>query len=307
MTETSRPNFVPASLVRIRCFLNRRGMKVRPWLGPEGVLAAFYAALQLQEKSEAFWIELRELLSDLACDMNQRIKGRGWVIDNELLDENSHEGLLREIRLALGQNPSVSNLHALARALPFRSSSLLLMLAAAMLVGCGGELNSTDGQQSDGGTSNAAGGAAHGGATTPAGGTTAATTIILGNSGGAGGSSITVRASPCATPGATSGLDPSHFAECNQQLVSALIPHDLPNRSGRQLLECACLLNDAWQTGLAELFAAKECAAIADYFACCGLNTFCNKVDNNLLPAEFDANLLVDNSCCLIYLGVRCD
>ena len=74
------------------------------------------------------------------------------------------------------------------------------------------------------------------------------------------------------------------------------------------------MLNDAWETGLAELFDTEDCnQIIQNYFSCCNggpfyarADTLCNK-DPRRLPAEFDAELLVDNSCCVVYLGVRCD
>jgi hypothetical protein len=319
MNESIRQSFVPASLVRIRCFLNRRGMKVKPWLGPEGILDAFYTTLRAQGKSEDFWLELRRLLGNLADDMNQRIQRRGWVIDNELLDQNCHESLLTEIREALGDGRAAGNLTSFAVALPRRAGALLLMLAAAMVVGCGGEGGSADGDQSYGGSAAASGGAANGGSGTASGGAANGGTPTPVGGQASGGTSSTQSTYPCPNPGVPSGLDPNRFASCNQQLVAALIPYDLHTNSGEQLLECACLLNDAWQTGLANLFSGKDCGEIASYFSCCGfgdprsantttaITNFCRDQQNQALPADFDSSLLFDNSCCLIYLGVRCD
>ena len=305
MTESTTPSFVPASLVRIRCFLNRRGMKVKPWLGPNEVLAAFHTAIRSQTRNASFWSELEELLGNLAEDMNQRLGARGFVVENELLDRSVHANLLSEIRRTLetAYEPK-ETLHGLALRMKQPAAALLLMLAAAIVVGCGGETMGTEstangGNTSTGGTSHAGnGGTAAGGSAGQGGVTINLTGITFGGSTSVGPS--------CPNPGATSGLDPKNFANCNPALVAALIPYDIHSRSGQQLLECACLLNDAWQTGLANLFAGKDCNQISDYFACCGIAPLCAPKSANL-PTDFNANLLIDNSCCLIYLGVRCD
>lgn len=108
------------------------------------------------------------------------------------------------------------------------------------------------------------------------------------------------------TPANSSNLDTATFTACNPELASALIPHDIHADSGKQLLECACLLNDAWQTGLAKLFAGQDCQQILSYFGDCGLEEFCRK-NQGSLPAEFDADTLFENCMTIVYLGVRAD
>jgi hypothetical protein len=299
MTETNRPNLVPASLVRIRCFLNRRGMKVKPWLGPDAVLEAFYAAVRAQCQNDAFWDELEVLLGDLARDMNQRVEARGWVIQNELLNAAEHAELLGLIRQALSaNNQPVDSIHPLVGALPRRAGALLMMLAAAIVIGCGGETVGDATPASGGAVTTASGGATS--TSNPSGGTGvggAMTTIKIDPAGGA---------PPVSCSGANSGLDPANFAACNQELVAALIPHDIHTDSGQQLLQCACLLNDAWQSGLASLFAGQQCYQITNYLGDCGLDRFCG-TDPSQLPEQFDQNLLYDRCFVPVYLGVRAD
>ena len=145
MSDSTTPSFVPAALVRIRCFLNRRGMKVKPWLGPNEVLAAFHTAIRSQTRNASFWNELEELLGNLAEDMNQRLGTHGFVVENELLDRSVHANLLSEIRRTLetAYEPK-ETLHGLALRMKQPAAALLLMLAAAIVVGCGGETIGTD-------------------------------------------------------------------------------------------------------------------------------------------------------------------
>jgi hypothetical protein len=309
MQESNFPKWVPASLVRVRCFLNRRGMKVKPWLGPEAVLDAFYAALRAQTPNDAFWTELEQLLADLASDMKQRVTGRGWVIENELLDAPSHAELLAQIRGALGSEATASaGLHPLATAIPRRAGALLLMLAAAIVVGCNGETEEPHGYANSGGTAGV-GGASIGG-TSAIGGTSSLTTAT-----GRGGAPVititpmggtTARTTTCPSPDASNAIDPAHFAECNPKLVAALIPYAIQGNQYNSVLECACLLNDAWQTGLGDLFAGKDCNEITAYFGDCGMDKLCGN-GRRPLPDNFDVNALYDRCMVLLYLGVRCD
>lgn len=309
MTEQDSPNLVPASLIRIRCFLNRRGMKVKPWLGPEAVLDAFYAALRQQCQSESFWSEIEDLLRVLASDMNRRVSSRGWVVQNELLDSGQHAELLRQIRIALrSSSQSLRGIHSLASMLSSSAKSLLLMLAAALAVGCGGAV--TEDAAGVGGTSDASGGtSAKGGTSARVTGGSSGDASAEGGRGGGGIFISTEAVVPLPTAScsaASSGLDTAHFAACNPELVSALVPHDIHTYENRQLLECACLLNDAWQTGLAKLFAGQDCEQILSYFGDCGLDEFC-RTNPASLPAEFDADVLFENCMTVLYLGVRAD
>jgi hypothetical protein len=309
MTAQQSPNLVPSSLIRIRCFLNRRGMKVKPWLGPEAVLDAFYAALRLQCQSESFWTELEDLLRVLATDMNRRISSRGWIVQNELLESEQHAELLRQIRAALHNNSqSARSIHSLASMLPSRAGALLLMMAAALAVGCVEQVSTVD---ASGGTSGLATGGTSSQSGTGAratGGSSGDTRAEAGRGGGGIRISTDVITLPKAScsPESNSGLDTAKFAACNPELVSALIPHDIHADSGKQLLECACVLNDAWQTGLAKLFAGQDCQQILSYFGDCGLDEFC-RTNPASFPAEFDADTLFENCMTLLYLGVRAD
>ncbi|MGC4067040.1 MAG: hypothetical protein QM784_20865 [Polyangiaceae bacterium] len=296
--------WVPSSLVRIRCFMNRRGMKVRPWLSPEALLDTFFEALQAQAKNGEFWTELEGLLANLSHDMLERIARRRWVIENELLDASKHAVLLGEIRRALERRTEPPRgLHRFAMELPTSAAALLLMFASAIVTGCGGDMSTEDDRARGGATTSTSMPA--GGQSMGHGGTTGTGTGAAVEDGMGGVPGIIVHPE-CTTPSTSPPLDPAGFATCNPKLVEALIPYDIHSHSGKRLLECACMLNDAWQTGLADLFSDQDCDAIMDYLGCCGISRLCATADQPL-PPEFDPNLLLDNSCCLIYLGVRCD
>jgi hypothetical protein len=310
--NTSRPSpWVPASLLRIRCFLNARGMKVRPWLGPREVLAAFHDALKSQERDDAFWTDLGGLLVNLGRDMQVRAEAQGWAAAQELFGAQCYEELLSQIRGALKEQPaSGSGLPGFARVLPGRAAALLLMLGAAVSVGCGGETGEgPSSEQATGGADSAASGGATLGGTAGSGGTSSGTVST-----GTGGL-MTLR--PIGTGGVAGGAaDPAATPTCNGELAEVIGECDNLTESDKStLLSCACLLNDAWETGLAALFDTADCnQVIRDYFSCChgagardgDVDTLCNK-DPHGLPAEFDPELLADSSCCLLYLGVRCD
>jgi hypothetical protein len=284
--------------------MNRRGMKVRPWLSPEALLDTFFEALQSQATNGEFWTELEGLLSNLSRDMNERLARRGWTIENELLDASKHAELLHQIRRALERRTAQPRgLARFALELPTSAAAFLLMFASTIVIGCGGDVSTEDATARGGATSPTS--SAVGGQSTGQGGTTSRQTGSGGN-GGTGGTTIDIRRSECTAPATTTPLDPQAFANCNPQLVEALIPYDIHSTSGKHLLECACMLNDAWQTGLADLFSGQDCDAIMSYLGCCGISRLCSAGDP-ALPPDFDPDLLLDNSCCLIYLGVRCD
>ena len=313
--NTSRPSpWVPASLLRIRCFLNARGMKVRPWLGPREVLAALCDALKSQERDDTFWTDLRNLLVNLSRDMQARAKAQGWAAARDLFDQDSYGQLLCQIRGAVREQPhSGSGLPELARAVPRRAAALLFMLGAAVCVGCGGETGEgSSSEQATGGAVPAATGGAPSGGTPGNGGTSSGGV----SSGGTGGLITLLPVGGSGTGGVAGGAaDPAAPPTCNGELAEVIGECDsLTEHEKSTLLDCACLLNDAWETGLAELFDTEDCnQIIRAYFSCCNgdpasarVDTLCNK-DPHSLPAEFDPELLIDNSCCLIYLGARCD
>ena len=62
----NRPDLVPASLQRVRCFLGNSGrMKVKPWADTGETLDAFHDALLTRRDDERFWQDLQSLLE--AC------------------------------------------------------------------------------------------------------------------------------------------------------------------------------------------------------------------------------------------------
>jgi hypothetical protein len=307
--NTLRPSpWVPASLLRLRCFLNGRGMKVRPWLGPREVLSAFCGALGTEQRDDTFWTDLRALLADLGRDMQVRAEALGWVEAQELFDSECYEELLAQIRGALKEEPgSEPGFSELVHVLPRRAAALLLVVGAAVSVGCGGEAESTSssapatgGALSAGSGGGASGGTASGGVSSVG----AGGRLLLAPTGGVGGGAA----------------DPVEPPTCNADLARVIGECDnLTDNDKTTLIQCACVLNDAWETGLAALFENADCRqVIEEYFTCCagsccrgdpasrsGVDFLCNK-SPEYLPAEFDPSLLADNSCCPVYLGVRC-
>ena len=272
-------------------------------------------ALKSRERDDTFWTDLRGLLANLGRDMQVRAEARGWAAAQELFDADSYEELLCQIRSALTEQPhSGSGLVELARTAPRRAAALLLMLGAAVSVGCGGETSqASSSEQATGGAVPAASGGDPSGGTAGSGGTSSGGVT----SGGTGGRPMLRPVEVTGTGGLSGGAaDPAATPTCNGELAEVIGECDgLTEDDKSTLLDCACLLNDAWETGLAELFDNADCnQVIQDYFSCCnsgyaadsGVEVFCRK-DPDSLPAEFDPRLLIDNSCCPIYLGVRCD
>ena len=69
----NRPDLVPASLQRVRCFLGTSGrMKVKPWADTGETLDAFHDALLTRRDDEKFWQDLKSLLENLTADMSRR-------------------------------------------------------------------------------------------------------------------------------------------------------------------------------------------------------------------------------------------
>ena len=185
------------------------------------------------------------------------------------------------------------------------AAALMLMIGAATAVGCGG-------------TTNAEG-----------------STTVVGDAGtepdasqGAGGATPDASVSDAATDGPVlidaaeqlpdagfdagegrpdTGFDASPPDGCEPELVSALVDCSPNQAAAQRVVDCACVLNDSWRGGMAELFAEATCDEISGYFGCCGFDTLCNLAMSSSLPAELDLDYLMDYSCCLVYLGIRCD
>ena len=103
------------------------------------------------------------------------------------------------------------------------------------------------------------------------------------------------------------GFDATAPGTCEPELVSALVDCSSSQASAQAVVDCACLLNDSWRSGITDLFADASCEEIRNYLGCCSLDVMCRLQQETNLPDEFDVDYLMDNSCCLLYLGVRCE
>jgi hypothetical protein len=150
-----RSLLIPAAIQRIRSFLIEvSGMKVKPWASVEETMDALHATLIARHTCQAFWVALRVLLSQLACDLKcRREAGPAFVVDNELLDQARYQTLLDEIRTALARDPSqASCFPRLAAALSAPALALLLLLGGAATVSCNSSGLRQSGAQQDSGT-----------------------------------------------------------------------------------------------------------------------------------------------------------
>jgi hypothetical protein len=131
---------VPSSIQRIRAFLVEMcGMKVKPWVSTEEVLAALHATLTARQACDVFWSSLRVLLERLAGDLKARTEAEaGALIDNEILSAESYASLLDEIRTCLAKQTggTGSAFRRLAQGLSAPALGLLLLLGGAVTVGC---------------------------------------------------------------------------------------------------------------------------------------------------------------------------
>jgi len=132
---------IPSSIQRVRSFLiEMYGMKVKPWANTEETLAALHTMLVARQHCDRFWVSLRGLLQQLACDLKKRQSALpGTLVDNELLESQRFEALLCEIRdcLAKQKNESTTgSFRRLASGLSAPALGLLLLLGGAATAGC---------------------------------------------------------------------------------------------------------------------------------------------------------------------------
>jgi hypothetical protein len=281
-----RPNlqFIPASLVRIRCFMNTSGrMKAKPWATAGETLDAFHDMLRRQHGNDAFWKDLEKLLAALTRDVEKRMSTP--ATDNELLDPARHAALLAEIRSSLPG--SGGGFRKLASRLSTPAVALLLLLGGTTAVGCGpstsleGDADATTEPATDPVVEPAADPAVD------------HCDEILAD--------IAVDVEPCDVE--MDGEECLHACKSFEEIVVECVPEE-PYPGARDMrceyIDCINTMHESWRTGLTEAFACMPCHVI-DHLLSCNLWVYCED------PAdpELDIEEFLDACHCCLYLGVR--
>lgn len=281
-----RPVFVPASIQRLRCYLNTRGsMKVKPWAGVEDTLDAFTDALASQKKDGEFWQGLEALLAALTTDMKRRADDRnGGVVPNEILDSGTHAALLDEIRRKLdGRGRGRGRFRRLAASLSAPALGLAVILGSATTAGCYSSSHLE-------GDADASADVAPDPAPDPA--------------------PEPDLAPPDVTPDHTPDpvvdpvVDPVTDPACDAAgatLEEILAGCDIYEDMRQYYIDCIDELHASWRTGLTELFACESCDEVMRQLREC-LSWRCGNPHDQ---GPFDLEDFLDNCAVLMYLGVR--
>ena len=263
--KKTKPNMIPASLQRVRCFMNARGrMNAKPWMGAEATLDAFHDMLASNQRDDGFWKGMESLLETLTGDMKERLAARqGEIIDNEVLDTTRHHALLEEIRSSLdGRGAENGRFRRLASALSIPAMGLLFILGSAATTGCYDSSNLVGDGETD--------------------------------------ADVTHEADAAPDP----MVDPDAEPECvpGDRTLEEMIVECVEDDTQRDYyLECMDALHASWRSGLADLFACEDCWEVRHYLNDC----LWRACDDPAAAGEFDLEEFLDNCMMPVYLGVR--
>jgi hypothetical protein len=276
---------VPSSLIRMRGFLGRRGLKVKPWSSEPEVLEALHGVLLDEEGDASFWDDLNELVAELAADAHRRqLFGRS-AVDNELLDGPRRRFLLDELRSRLRERQerrSKDGFAGLAHALSGPAFLVLCLLGGAAVVGCGGNASTEDGAGGSAGSSSSSGGATASGGTVSTGG------FEAGGATAGGGGTATGGDAGMAGAGGSCTLD-EVITRCAWS-----------EETREDLLACVNALNESWHSGLESLLTCTSCD---DVNTC--LRQLCGNTD--ALPDDYSLDVFLSYCAVPIYRGVWLD
>ena len=263
--STHNPNLIPASLQRVRCFMNTQGrMKVKPWSSAEETLDALHDMLVSNQRNDTFWKSMETLLETLTDDMKKRLSARrGEIIDNEVLDATRHHALLEEIRSSLGRRGGEQGrFRRLASALSMPAMGLLFILGGAVTAGCdySSSLHGDDDADVD----------------------------VMHEADSAGDTESDPVDEPECVPG----------DQTLEQMIGACLT-DGPATA--DFIECIDLMHESWRVGLEELFACEDCTQVRDWLYRC-LEWRCSNPESQ---GEFDLDDFLSNCAVYVYLGVR--
>jgi hypothetical protein len=288
---------VPSALLRVRQFLSRSGLKVRPWSSPEEALDALSDLLAERRHDTEFWTRLEQLLGDLGRDSRRRRVAEGTVVANEVLDPAKHQALLAEVRAALEDRPT-AGFQPLAAGLSRQAFGTLCLVAGVALVGCGGVTQDERRDANEGtggmGTTGGNGSATTGGGDNDGGNGGAATGGSGGQQTGGNGGVAGLQIIPPPTGG--SGGDPATCELGLEEILAACVDDDAYLED---LLLCVADLNDSWQAGVQALLQCESCATVQTHL--CQLMETCQ--DPTLGP-EYSLEEFVDHCVVVLYRGV---
>ncbi|NOY91980.1 MAG: hypothetical protein GXP55_12355 [Deltaproteobacteria bacterium] len=270
---TSGPTLAPASLQRIRCFLQTRGrMKVKPWAPAEEVLDALRRCLEARHDDRRFWVDLSLLLDALCRDAVARSTGAHDLMDNELLAPARIERLLEEIRDALKSAPTGhAPFRALAGSLSGPGAALLLLLGSATIVGCyRSHMLGADGSVMDASPPDA-------------------------RRLDAARADASIRD---AAPRDVGPLDSGPVCDPVTQVAECTLTPELSD----QLCACIEALNESWQTALRQLVDRTGCSFLSNQAYC-----LLNACADPAAAGDFDLETFLDGCSAPLYLGVRFD
>ncbi|MFH1434929.1 MAG: hypothetical protein ABIJ56_04340 [Pseudomonadota bacterium] len=267
-----KPTLVPASLQRVRCFMNARGrMNVKPWTSAAETLDAFHDMLVAGRRDDGFWKGMETLLETLSADMKKRLTARGEIIDNEVLDTTRHHALLEEIRSCLdGRGGERGRFRRLASALSIPAMGLLFILGGAATTGCYDSSDLVGDGETDGDVAHEADAAQD----------------------------------PDIDPDPDPDPDPDLEPECvpgDRTLEEMIVECVEDEAQLTYYLECIDALNESWRIGLRDLFACKDCYEVHHYLYDC----LWRACDDPAAAGEFDLEEFLDNCMMPVYLGVR--
>jgi hypothetical protein len=287
-----RPQFVPASLQRVRCYLRATGdMRVKPWAGVEETLDAFHDLLVARRGDEAFWAGLGQLLGALSADMKKRTETRGGgVIDNEVLDPERRRELLDEIRRKLDEKrEGKGRFGILAASIPSAAVGLFCLLGGVATVGCysssdlGGDGEATEVRHDPDAAAD------------PPADPAVDRADLQPDPPLPDVPPDPVFDSPVDLP-ADPVCDPS-----GRTLEQILTGCDVTGEQLRYYLDCIDALHASWRTGLTKLFDCENCENILFQLQNC-LDWRCWEPNGE---EPFDVENFLDNCAVYIYLGVR--
>jgi hypothetical protein len=301
MPDTNQPipKLIPASLLRVRRFLNAEGaMKVKPWATVEETLDAFHDSLAANCHNDTFWNGLESLLAILSADIKQRTTTRpDELIDNELLVRERQQQLLHEIRRALAnQKRGRGGFRGLISTLSPPAMGLLVMLGGVASQGCYSAETTRDDRdaaQSPVGDSGAAD-AFWGDTGTGTAGTQAKDNSILPQDSSV--DAVTIK------PETGAGAPDACIRK--DVTIVELINNCISDKNERtQVLACIDALDASWRTGIEELFQCQDCDTISNKLF--NFMYGCDYCADPRDAGDFDRNAFFDNCLMTLYLGVR--
>ena len=279
--ESQSAVIIPSAIQRLRCFMAAEGRhNVKPWASVDETLDAFYRLLSRNANDDRFWRGIRGLLGDISSDLKQRTRTNGRTLDNEVLNAETYDDLLAEIRGAVQGNSGRRGafISCMSR-LSAPAVSLLFLLGGAATLGC-----SEDSQN----------------------GTDTGTDPNPDNGDGTDSDSDIADGTDSDSDEIESdSMDSSDNGETDFSAMSlAQIVQTVTQDEDAttNIVSCIESLGDSWKTGLEELFQSEDSEDIARQLDCLMRTGFCDNPDT---AGEYSLDTLLNNCAVAVYLGVH--